>query len=109
MSVSVDDMMVDTWVSREVVKLKLPIAIANIRSKLAAGISLVTRERTTYSKYVVPPPSSYVHHRESLPMLPDPAFAGLSEGRPDLLGEQGTCQGIATVFAPEAFHESRTR
>ena len=49
-SVSVDDMMVDAWVSKEVVELKLPVSIANIRSKLAAGIPMVTRERTTCSK-----------------------------------------------------------
>ena len=55
--VSVDDMMVDAWVSREVVELKLPVAIANVRSKLVAGIPLFTRERTTYSKYRAPPPS----------------------------------------------------
>ena len=35
---------------------------------------MVTRERTTHSKYVVPPPSSYVRYRESLPMLPDPVL-----------------------------------
>ena len=51
--VSVDDMMADALVSTEVVELKLPAVIANIRSKLVAGIPLVTRERTTYSKYVV--------------------------------------------------------
>ena len=69
--VSVDDMMVDAWVSKEVVELKLPVAIANIRSKLVVGFPMVTRERTTYSKYQVPPPSSYVRYRESLPMPPD--------------------------------------
>ena len=72
--VSVDDMMDDAWVSREAVALQLLVAIANIRSKLAEGIPMVTRERTTYSKYVVPPPSSYVRYRESLPMLPDPVL-----------------------------------
>ena len=35
---------------------------------------MVTRERATRSKYLVPPPSSYVRYRESLPMLPDPVL-----------------------------------
>ena len=72
--VSVDDIMADAWVSKEAVVLKLPAAIANIRNKRAAGIPLVARERTTYSKYVAPSPSSYVRYRESLPILPDPVL-----------------------------------
>ena len=56
------------------VELKLPATIANIRSKRVVGILLVTRERTTYIKYVVRPPSSYVRYPESLPILPDPVL-----------------------------------
>ena len=39
-----------------------------------AGVSIVTRERVTNNKYVAPPPSTYVRHRESLPMVPDPVL-----------------------------------
>ena len=66
--------MVDAWLSREVVALKLPVAVATIRSKRAEGIPMTSRERTTHGKYVVPPPSSYVRYRESRPMLPDPVL-----------------------------------
>ena len=76
---SVDDMMADARVSQEAVVLKLPIAIANIRSKLSASIPLVTRARTTYNTYVVPPPSNYVRYNESLPMLPNPVLHRLSK------------------------------
>ena len=64
-------MVADAWISPAVVELKLPVAIANIRNKRAAGFQIVTRERTTDSKYRVPPLSSYIRYRESLPMVPD--------------------------------------
>ena len=69
--VSIDNMMVDAWMPPEVVELKPPVAVATIRSRRAEGIPFVTRERTTHSKYVVPPPSSYVRYQEKSPMLPD--------------------------------------
>ena len=72
--VSIDDMVDDAWISPKVGELNLPVAVATIRSKRAEGFQFVTRERTTDSKYVVPPPSSYVRYRESLPMLPDPVL-----------------------------------
>ena len=71
---SVDDMMADAWIAPTAVALKLPVAIATIRSKRAEGIPMVTRKRTTHSQYVVPPPPSYVRYRESRPMLPDPVL-----------------------------------
>ena len=78
--VSIDDMMADARISPETVELKLPLAVATIRSKRAEGIQFITRERTTDNKYVVPPPSTYVRYRESLPMLPDPVLqANLKE------------------------------
>ena len=58
--VSVDDMMADAWVSKDPVELKLPAAIATARNKRAAGIPLVTRERTTYSKY------TWYHHHPAI-------------------------------------------
>ena len=72
--VSIDDMMGDAWISPKAVELKLPAAVATILSKRAEGIPMVTRERRTYNKYVVPPPSTYVRYPESLPMRPDPAL-----------------------------------
>ena len=69
-----DNMMADARVSREAVEMKHPMGIANIRSKRTESVPMVTRERTTYSKYVVPPPSNYVLSLASLPMLPDPAL-----------------------------------
>ena len=68
---SIDDMMANAWVSPEVVALRLAVAVAIQCSKRAEGIPMVTRKRTTDSKYVVPPPSSYFRYRENLPILPD--------------------------------------
>ena len=85
-------MVADAWISPTVVELKLPVAIATIRNKKAAGFQIVTRERTTDSKYVVPPPSSYVRYRESLAYGPRSCTPRLPEGGSDLLGKQGTCK-----------------
>ena len=52
--VTADEMVADSWVSLEAVKQKLPVALANYRSNMAAGFQLVTRERTTHNKLVVP-------------------------------------------------------
>ena len=72
--VSIDNMVADAWISPTTVALNLPVAVATIRSKRAEGFQFVTCERRTDSKYVVPPPPSYVRYRESLPMLPDPVL-----------------------------------
>ena len=72
--VSADDMLVDSWISPQAVQLRLPVALATLRSKKAAGSQVVTRERTIDSKLVLPHPSSYVRYRGSLPMVADPVF-----------------------------------
>ena len=64
--VSADNMVADSWVSPEAIKQMLPVALASMRSKKAAGFQLVTRERRTESKFVVPLPSSYIRYQESL-------------------------------------------
>ena len=46
----IDDMVADAWTSPEAVALKLPVAIANLRDKTAAGFQVVTREHATDSK-----------------------------------------------------------
>ena len=69
--VSIDYTVVGAWVSPAGVALILPVAVATIRNKRAESFQFVTRERTTESKYLVPPLSSYVRYRESLPMLSD--------------------------------------
>ena len=107
--VSVDDMMAYAWESKAVVDLKLSAAIANIRSKLVAGIPLVTRERTTYSKYVVRPPSSYVCYRESLPILPDPLLQDYLAEDLSFSENKGYCQTMAEVLAPDTSDEPRAR
>ena len=45
--VSIDDMVADAWISPTTVELKLPVAIATIRNKKAAGFQIVTRGLTT--------------------------------------------------------------
>ena len=55
----------------EVVKLKLSVALASLRGKKVAGDQVVTRERATDSKYVVPHHSSCVLYRESPLIVPD--------------------------------------
>ena len=52
------------------VEFKLLVAIATFRNKKAAGFQSVMRERTTDSKFRVPPLSSYIRYRD-LPMVPD--------------------------------------
>ena len=56
--VSMDDMVADAWISPAVVELKLPVGIANIRNRRAAGFQIVARERTTDNAYRVPSPSN---------------------------------------------------
>ena len=58
--VSIDDMVADAWVSPKAVELKVPVAIATIRNKRAAGFQIATRERTADNIFRVPPPSSEV-------------------------------------------------
>ena len=60
--VSAQDMMAYAWILPEAVKPKVSVALANMRSKKAAGFHVVARERTTDSKLIVPPPffSNYI-------------------------------------------------
>ncbi len=65
-------MAADSWISPEAVKQRLPVALANMRSKKSAGFQLVVRDRTAGRKFVVPPPSGYIQYQESLPISIDP-------------------------------------
>ena len=58
--VSIDDMMVDAWISPTVVALNLPVAVATLRSRRAEDFQFVTRERSTDCKYAAPPPYDVV-------------------------------------------------
>ena len=64
-----DDLLADAWVSPKAVELKLPVAIANIRRKQATGVQIVTSERTTDSKYVVPRPSLFQRYQKVFPLF----------------------------------------
>ena len=44
---SIDDMVAEAWISPEAVTLTLPVALANLRGKKAAGFQLDARERVT--------------------------------------------------------------
>ena len=44
---SIEEMVLDAWVSPTAVELKIPVAIAKARKMQAEGRTLVTRERTT--------------------------------------------------------------
>ena len=72
--VSIDEMVVEVWISSVVVSLRLPVAVATLRDKTSAGIPIVTRERVTDIKYIAPPPSSYARYRDIFPMVPDPVL-----------------------------------
>jgi hypothetical protein len=72
MAYATAEMVADSWVSPEAVNQKLPVSLANYRGKQATGFQLVTRERTTHSKFDLPLPSSYIIYQESLPIIPDP-------------------------------------
>ena len=56
--VTIDDVAADAWILLAVVKLKLPVVIATIRKKKAAGFQILTCERTADSAYRVPPSSN---------------------------------------------------
>ena len=53
-------MMVDSLIAVEAINLRLPVALANLRSEKAASIQIVTIERTNDRNVVAPHPSSYV-------------------------------------------------
>ena len=46
---SIEEMVLDAWVSPTAVELNIPVAIANARKMQAEGRTLVTRGRTTAS------------------------------------------------------------
>ena len=77
---SMDDMLVDAWISPETVKLRLSVALASVRDKTVAGFQVVTRERATGSKYVAEQHFPAMSAIMRVPMVPSPLLQDALKG-----------------------------
>ena len=100
-------MVADAWISPAAITLQLPVAVATLRDKKAASIPIVTRERVTDSKYVIPPLSSYAF-AERVSLRLQILYSETTCRRISFTGTQILGHGMASVYRKKAPHESPT-
>ena len=96
------------WASPTAMDLKILVAVAKARNMQAEDRKLVTRERTTDSKFLVPLPSSYVRYQESILIIPDSVLQDYLKKDLTYSDYKELANTVATVSIQETPYESPT-